>query len=47
MAYAFLESIIGSQSASNFFAPDTVQRQVLGTKLDGADGYWGGGEFIY
>ena len=47
MAYAFLDSVIGSQSASNFFAPDTVQRQVLGTKLTGADGYWGGGEFIY
>ena len=47
MAYALLDSIIGAQSISNFFAPDTVQRHVLGTKVTGADGYWGGGEFIY
>ena len=47
MAYALLDTVIGSQSVSNFFAPDTVQRQVLGTKVIGADNYWGGGEFIY
>lgn len=47
MAYALIDSYIGSQSISNFFAPDTVQRHVLGTKVLAADGYWGGGEFIY
>ena len=47
MAYALLDTVIGSQSVSNFFAPDTVQRQVVGTKIAGVDGYWGGGEFIY
>lgn len=47
MAYAFLDTIAGSQSASNFFAPDTVQRHVPGTKIAGVDGYWGGGDFIY
>lgn len=47
MAYALLDTVIGSQSIGNFFAPDTVQRQVLGTRTSGVDNYWGGGDFIY
>jgi hypothetical protein len=46
MAYAFIDSIIGSQSVSNF-SPDSTARHVLGTKISAADGYWGGGDFIY
>jgi hypothetical protein len=47
MAYALFDELIGSQSVSNFFAPDTVQRQVLGSKISGVDNFWGGGDFIY
>lgn len=47
MAYAYIDDIIGSQSISNFFVPDVIQRQVLGSQITAADNVWGGGEFIY
>ena len=47
MPYAYIDEIIGSQSISNFFVPDTIQRQVLGAQISAADNVWGGGEFIY
>lgn len=39
--------LIGFQPVSNFFVPDSTQRQPLGTKLIVNDPYFGGQELIY
>lgn len=39
--------LIGSQPVSNYFIPDTVQRQPLGSKISVFDTYYGGMELIY
>jgi hypothetical protein len=44
---ASVAPLIGSQPIGNYFAPDTTQRQPVGTILASLDPFWGGGEYIY
>jgi len=37
----------GEQPFNDWFAPDTTQRHVLGTKITAVDPYWGLGTFMY
>ena len=37
----------GTQPFNDWFAPDTVQRQALGTRVNAVDPYWGEGVFVY
>lgn len=39
--------VAGNQPFNDWFAPDTVQRHPLGTKITATDEFWGLGEFIY
>jgi len=39
--------LLGSTGENFFFAPDTTQRQALGSIIGAVDPFWGGGEFIY
>ena len=44
---AALTPLIGSQPISNYFIPDTTQRQPLGATLDAFDTYYGSSRWIY
>jgi len=45
--FSATDTFLGSAPFNDWFAPDTIQRHVLGTVLDAVDPYWGLGEFIY
>lgn len=45
--FSVLTSIAGHQPFNDWFAPDTTQRQALGSELTAVDPYWGTGKFIY
>jgi hypothetical protein len=38
---------MGNQAFNDWFAPDTVQRHMLGLQLDAVDPFWGQGTFVY
>jgi len=45
--YSAIQGFAGTQPFNDWFAPDTVQRHVLGTKVVAVDPYWGLGTFMY
>lgn len=45
--FAAINGFAGTQPFNDWFAPDTTQRQVLGTVVPAVDNYWGFGEFMY
>lgn len=45
--FAAISGFAGTQPFNDWFAPDTVQRQVLGTTVDAVDNFWGQGRFVY
>lgn len=45
--FAAISSFVGSQPFNDWFAPDTTQRHVLGTRVTAVDPFWGLGTFIY
>lgn len=45
--FAVIGGPAGTQPFNDWFAPDTVQRMPLGTKVTAVDPYWGEGEFMY
>lgn len=45
--FAPIQNFAGAQPFNDWFAPDTVQRHPLGTKIDAVDPYWGQGAFLY
>lgn len=45
--FAAIYGFAGTQPFNDWFVPDTVARQVLGTKVTAVDPYWGTGEFVY
>lgn len=45
--YSVIGSPAGSQPFNDWFAPDTTQRHVPGTRVAAVDPYWGEGLFLY
>lgn len=45
--FAAISGFVGSQPFNDWFAPDTTQRHVLGTRVTAVDPFWGLGTFIY
>jgi len=45
--FAALGGFAGTQPFNDWFAPDTTQRHVLGTKIEAVDNFWGYGSFMY
>lgn len=45
--FSVIGSLAGAQPFNDWFAPDTTQRHVLGTKVDAVDPFWGQGAFMY
>lgn len=45
--FSCVDGFIGNNPFNDWFVPDTTQRHVLGTQLNGVDNFWGWGEFIY
>lgn len=45
--FAAISPFVGPQPFNDWFAPDTVQRHVLGLKVTAVDPFWGLGEFVY
>jgi len=45
--FAPITPFAGEQPFNDWFAPDTTQRHVLGTKITAVDPYWGLGTFMY
>jgi len=45
--FAAINGYAGSQPFNDWFAADTTQRHVLGTKVDAVDNFWGFGSFMY
>lgn len=47
MAYAVLFDYVGVPGINYGYAPDTVQRTALGTRVQAQDPFWNGAQFIY
>jgi hypothetical protein len=45
--FAGVGPFAGTQVFNDWFTPDTVQRQVLGTQVTAVDPFWGAGKFMY
>lgn len=45
--YQATSAVAGTQPFNDWFTPDTVQRHMLGIKVEAVDPFWGWGEFIY
>jgi hypothetical protein len=45
--FASISAFAGTQPFNDWFAPDTTQRHVLGTRVTAVDPYWGLGTFVY
>jgi hypothetical protein len=45
--FAAISPTAGTQPFNDWFAPDTTQRQVLGTTVTATDPFWGAGKFMY
>lgn len=45
--FAAISGFVGTQPFNDWFAPDTTQRQALGTTVTAVDPFWGAGKFIY
>lgn len=45
--FAAIGASAGTQPFNDWFAPDTVQRHVLGTTVTAVDPFWGAGKFMY
>lgn len=45
--FAAISPTLGTQSFNDWFTPDTVQREPLGTTVTAVDNYWGTGKFVY
>lgn len=45
--FSAINAYAGSQPFNDWFAPDTVARHVVGTKITAVDPYWGLGTFMY
>lgn len=45
--FAPITPFVGSQSFNDWFAPDTVQRNLLGMEIAAVDPFWGHGVFLY
>jgi len=45
--FASITAYAGTQPFNDWFAPDSTQRQPLGTVITAVDPYWGTGRFLY
>jgi hypothetical protein len=45
--FSAISGFAGTQPFNDWFAPDTTQRHVLGTRVTAVDPFWGLGTFIY
>ena len=45
--FASVNPVAGTQPFNDWFAPDTVQRHLLGLNITAVDSFWGQGEFMY